>query len=593
MKFYFSLIPVLFLAACGKPTGVQPASQNPAPKAVQTAIEAGGVVDPIAVEGAVKGGSFSTWAGEFPKSLNMWLDYNSFSGQVSGLMFETLVEMHSTQDEPVGNLAQSWEISPDKKTYTFKIHSKAQWSDGQPVTAGDVQFYYDVMMNPKNLTSLWRVDLSRFARPEIVDDKTVRITAQEPHWKNFWTAAGFFAFPKHAWKDLNFNEMSFEFPVVSGPYAVGEVKTNRSIELRRRTDWWGLVKRYNANKYNFDRLYFKAMGDRSKALEVLKKEEFDAYAIYTAKIWAQDTRFSQVENGWIVRQRIFNRAPKAFQGFALNLRRPLLQDLRVRQALGCLLNRELMNDKLMFNLYFLLNSYYPDLYPDNVNPAVPLTQYNPEKARALLKEAGWQVGADGILAKNGQLFKLTILHHEGSDLRHLNIYIQDLKTVGIDASIDLVSQATFTQRVDHHNFDLIWSNWEASRLRDPEAMWSSKQADEISTQNTCGVKDPEIDQLIEQQKTEMDANQRTEILKKIDSRLMALSPYVLMWQSGSMRLLYWSKFGTPKSVLSKFGDTGDAMVYWWADPEKAARLEAARKNNTALPKQPDEVRYEE
>ncbi|MEI8340331.1 MAG: extracellular solute-binding protein [Verrucomicrobiota bacterium] len=596
MKKLLSLLPVLILSACGKPSAVQstgPNSGSANNNAPAVQIEAGGEADPIAVEGARKGGSFSTWAGEFPKSLNMWLDFNSFSMQVSSLMFEPLVDLHSTKDEPVGLLAESWEISPDKKVFTFKIHPSAKWSDGKPVTAEDVQFYYDVMMNPKNLTSLFRVDLSRFARPEIVDEKTVRITAQEPHWKNFWTAAGFFAFPKHAWKDVDFNQQNFEFPVVNGPYAIGEVKTNRSIQLKRRSGWWGLVKRYNANKYNFDVLNFKAMEDRSKALEVLKKEEFDAYTVYTAKIWAQDTNFPQVEKNWIVRQRIFNKDPKGFQGFALNLRRPAMQDLRVRQALAHLLNRELMNDKLMFNQYFLLNAYFPDLYPDNQNPEAPLTKYDPEKARALLKEAGWQVGPDGVLAKDGQTFKLTVLHHEGSDLRHLNIYIQDLKAVGIDANIDLVSQSSFTKRVDNHDFDMIWVNWEGSRLRDPESMWSSKQADEVATQNYCGVKDAEIDQLIEQQKTEMDLAKRNEILKKIDARLIALSPYVLMWQSGSVRLLYWNKFGTPKYVLGKFGDERGAMEYWWADPEKEKALSEARKNNVALPKLPGEVRYQE
>lgn len=595
MKKLTVILPFLILAACGKPSGDQQTGQRStsAVRDIPVKLEAGGEVDPVAVEGAVAGGAYSTWAGEFPKSLNMWLDYNSFSAQICGLMFEDLVDMHSTKDEPVGGLAESWEISADKKTYTFKIHPDARWSDGKPVTAEDVQFYFDVMMNPKNLTSLWRVDLSRFTRPEVVDEKTVRITAGEPHWKNFWTAAGFFAFPKHAWKDVDFNQQNFSFPVVSGPYAMGEVKTNRSIQLKRRPDWWGRVKRYNANKFNFDYLNFKAVEDRSKALEVLKKEEFDAYAIYTAKIWAQDTNFSQVEKNWIIRQRIFNKDPKGFQGLALNLRREFLQDLRVRQALALLLNRELMNEKLMFNQYFLLNTYYPDLYSNNLNPDAPVVKYDPEKARALLKEAGWQVGNDGLLSKDGHPFKLTILHHEGSDLRHLNIYIQDLKAVGIDANIDLVSQASFTKRVDNHDFDMIWANWEGSRLRDPEPMWSSKQADEIASQNYCGVKDAEIDRLIEQQKTEMDLSRRNEILKKIDARLIVLSPYVLMWQSGSVRLLYWNKFGTPRYVLGKYGDERVAAEYWWTDREKEKALGEARKSNASLSKLPEEVHYED
>jgi microcin C transport system substrate-binding protein len=178
----------------------------------------------------------------------------------------------------------------------------------------------------------------------------------------------------------------------------------------------------------------------------------------------------------------------------------------------------------------------------------------------------------------------------------LNIYIQDLKSVGIDASIEIVSMATFQKRADQHDYDMFWMNWGASRLRDPEAQWSSKTVDEISTQNFTGVKDPEIDRLIEQQKTEMDGSKRNEILAKIDARLMAMSSYVLLWESPSTWLLRWNKFGTPTYILSKYNENSadnDALVYWWLDPEKEKALEAAMKNNTSLPPEPAEVHYKE
>jgi microcin C transport system substrate-binding protein len=592
MKKLSRLLPfLLLLAACGKsgaPSQSAPKVQN---SAVQ--IEATGEPDPIASPDAVFGGIFCSWPGAYPKSLNMWLDYNSFSASISGLMFEPLLDLHSTENRPVGDLAESWEISPDKKTYTFHLSPAAKWSDGKPVTAADVQFYYDVMMNPKNLTSTFRVDLSRFSRPEVLDDHTVRITAKEAHWKNFWTAGGLVAFPRQVWASVDFNNINFEFPVVDGPYALDEVKTNRSVRLKRRGDWWGRVQKYNLHKYNFDYLVFKSMEDQTKALEFLKTGGFDEYSIYTARIWAQETNFPQVQKNWVVRQKVFNDHPKSLQGFALNMRRPIFQDLRVRQALAYLLNRELMNQKLMFKEYFLLNSYFPDLYPDSVNPAIPVTQYNPDKARALLKDAGWQVGSDGILAKDGKPLDISILH-SGPMIPHLSIYVEDLKAVGIRAQVDPTSQATWTKRIDNHEFDMVWANWDASRLRDPEPMWSSKTADDIATQNWCGVKDAELDKLIEAQKTEMDLDKRNEIDKQIDRRLMELSPYVLLWQSPSARLLYWNRFGTPKYVLSKYSDGGpesDPLVYWWYDPSRAAALDDAMKRDATLPALPAEVHY--
>ncbi|HWB60760.1 MAG TPA: extracellular solute-binding protein [Chthoniobacteraceae bacterium] len=594
MKKLLQILPIaLLLAGCGKQ---QP--KNEAIKDQQVQVEQAGEIDPSAGEGAKQGGTYSAWGGPFPKSLNMWLDYNSFSLQVTGLMFQPLIDLHSTEDRPIGLLADSWEISPDKMTFTFKISPDAKWSDGQPVTAEDVQFYYDVIMDPKNQTSLFRVDMGRFDRPKVIDEKTVSITAHEVHWKNFWTAGGFYAFPKHAWKDANFNELNFttQYPVVNGPYALEEVKIDRSVKLVRRGDWWGRVRKYNLNKFNFDHIVFKSMEDQAKALENLKKEEFDSYAIYSSKIWVKDTldpSFEQVQKNWIARQAVYNDLPRGFQGFAMNMRRPIFQDVRVRQALACLLNRELMNEKLMFNQYFLLNSYFPDIYPNYTNPDIPITKYDPDKARALLKEAGWQPGADGVLTKDGQPFSIKFLYEAEGDMRHLNIYLEDLKSVGIQASVDQVSESTLSERVDHYNFDILWRSWQAVRLDDPETMWSSKQADEVAGQNICGLKDPEVDALIDQQKTEFDAGKRKDILKKIDARLMALCPYVLMWEANDVRLLYWNRFGTPKYVLSKYGDESDALEYWWFDPDKSKALDDARQKGAALPALPAEVHYQE
>ncbi|HEX4083775.1 MAG TPA: extracellular solute-binding protein [Chthoniobacteraceae bacterium] len=590
------LLPILLLAACGKGGGGGQAPESTPggpPKVVDVPVqmETTGETDPSASTDAVHGGTFIEWGGDYPKSLNVWLDSNSFSGTVCGLMFSPLVDLHSTEQRPVGDIASSWEISADKKTYTFHLDPAAKWSDGKPVTAEDVQFYYDVMMNPKNLTSQWRVDLSRFSRPEVVDEHTVRLQATEAHWKNFWTAGEMTPLPKHAWAGKDFNSINFDFPVVNGPYTLDEVNTNHSVRLKRRGDWWGRVKQYNEHKYNFDYLEFKSMDDQVKVLEFLKTGGFDLYPIYTARIWAEQTNFPQIQKNWIVKQAVYNSAAIGFQGLAMNLRRPLFQDIRVRQALADLLDREMMNEKLMFNEYFLLNSYFPDLYPNDQNPNLPVTKYDPDKARELLKEAGWVVGGDGMLSKDGQPFNLTILHHSSSDLRHLNIYLEDLKKVGINANLEIVSFADWTRRVDNHEFDIVWAAWGDSRLRDPEAMWSSKTADDIATQNICGLKDPEVDKLIDEQKTEMDLAKRDDIDRQLDARLMQLCPYVLMWQSPCHRLLYWNRFGTPKYVLSKYGDEQDSLGYWWYDDARAAALNHAMSQGTVLPALPAKVHY--
>ena len=522
----------------------------------------------------------------------MFLDYNSFSANVMGLLYEPLISLHSTENKPVGVLAESWEIAEDEMTFTFKIREDAAWSDGKPITSADIQFYYDVILNPQNLTSLFRVSLKRFERPVAVDDKTVVIKANTKHWNNFYQAGNMVALPSHAWEGKDFNKLNFEFPVVSGPYALGDVKKGRSISLNRRHDWWGRTNRYNSGKYNFSKIVYRSMTDRNKALEAFKKGIFDAYPIYTSSIWMKKTQFEQVEKGWVVRQAVYNKQPKGYQGLAINLRDPKFQDIRVRQALGYLLNREAMNEKFMYNQYFLLNSFYPDLYPDNINPNREVTPYNPEKARQLLSDAGWAVNDLGKLEKDGLPFEITFLS-AAEDFRHLNLYIEDLKAVGIEAKIEKINRSSLTKRIDNFEFEMFWTAWGASRLRDPESPWHSSTADQKASQNYPGVEDKEIDRLIELQKGEYDMDKRIEILKQIDNRLAEIIPYIFLWQSDHGRILYWNKYQTPEYVFDKFGQEESIITYWWEDPAMVNTLSKAMETDQSIATKPFKVVYQE
>jgi len=582
LPFAIILLATFLTLSCEKQAQTKPSAGCPDTPPVYE--NATGEFDPIAVPNeAVPCGEISLWGAAMPRSLNMWQDYNSFSVSVISMLFEPLAELHATENRPVGVLASSWEISPDGMSYSFEIDSRAKWSDGKPVTAYDVQFYYDVIMDPKNLTPIFKVGLSRLERPEVQDSLHFTVKAIDPHWGNFWEAAGMVAFPKHIWENADFNSIRFEFPVISGPYEIKQMKIDRSLELARRADWWGRQKNYNAGKYNFNKITYRFMEDRNKALEALKKGDFDAYPIYTSSIWINQTDFDAVKKGYVLKNRVFNQEPKGFQGFALNLRRDKFNDVRVRKALSLLLDRELMNEKFMFNQYFLLNTYYPSLWEGNRNPNAPLYLYAPDSARKLFEEAGYTVNAQGKLTgKDGKQFELTFLNH-AEDVRHTTKFQEDLKAVGIEAKIETVSLSTFRQRIDEANFDLCWIAWGAGRLSDPEASWHSKTANDRGTNNVPGLQDSIIDSLIEAQKTEQDLNIRNEILKKLDIRLTEIIPYILLWQSENNKILHWNRFGYPKSLYGKYNREEAIPVYWWLDPKKAAILQAAQKNGEILP----------
>lgn len=544
--------------------------------------EATGEFDPIASKDARPCGAITLWGSAMPKSFNMWEDYNSFSAELMGMMFEPLVSLHSTEDREVGILADTWNVSEDGKTFTFHVDPRAKWSDGKPVTAEDVQFYYDVIMDEKNLTPIFKVGLSRFDRPEVVDSLTIKMTAKESHWGNFWEAAGMLAFPKHVWAGKDFNQIRYEFPVVSGPYKIKTFREDRYVELQRRADWWGFKKNWNRGKYNFEKIRYRFMNDQTKALEAFKKQDINAYAIYTSSIWMKQTDFDAIQKGWAVKQRIFNKEPIGFQGMAINMRKPQFQDVRVRRALNMLLNREAMNEKYMYNQYFLLNSYYPDLWEGNQNPTAPLYKFNPDSARALFAEAGYKVNAQGVLEKDGKPFAINFITSQ-EDLRHLTLFQEDLKKVGVVATIEQMSQSTLRKRLDDADFDLYWVNWGAGRLRDPEASWISTTALQKGTNNLAGVQDKVVDSLINLQKTEFDLAKRNEILKALDNRLAEIVPYVLMWQCDHHRILYWNRYGTPEKVFDRFNREDAIPVYWWLDPTKSAALDKAMKAGESLP----------
>ena len=593
MKFYSAafmsaalMVSALSLSACNESgsKGTKSAGKNAELNCPELPFDstATGEFDPIASKDARPCGAITLWGSAMPKSFNMWEDYNSFSAELMGMMFEPLVSLHSTEDREVGILADSWNVSEDGKTFTFHVDPRAKWSDGKSVTAEDVQFYYDVIMDEKNLTPIFKVGLSRFDRPEVVDSLTVKMTAKESHWGNFWEAAGMLAFPKHVWAGKDFNQIRYEFPVVSGPYKIKTFREDRYVELARRADWWGFKKNWNRGKYNFEKIRYRFMNDQTKALEAFKKQDINAYAIYTSSIWMKQTDFDAIQKGWAVKQRIFNKEPIGFQGMAINLRKPQFQDVRVRRALNMLLNREAMNEKYMYNQYFLLNSYYPDLWEGNQNPTATLYKFNPDSARALFAEAGYKVNAQGVLEKDGKPFAINFITSQ-EDLRHLTLFQEDLKKVGVVATIEQMSQSTLRKRLDDADFDLYWVNWGAGRLRDPEASWISTTALQKGTNNLAGVQDKVVDSLINLQKTEFDLAKRNEILKALDNRLAEIVPYVLMWQCDHHRILYWNRYGTPEKVFDRFNREDAIPVYWWLDPTKSAALDKAMKAGESLP----------
>ena len=549
---------------------------------------------PLASPDATVGGEISIYAHQYPQSFNYYLDNNVLSGELFGNMYESLLGIDGITAEYVPGLAKSWTISEDKRVFTFTIDERAVWSDGKPVTADDVVFTFQTVQDPKNLTGPHKVGLDDFETPVALDERTVQFVAKKVHWRNLGTAGGLLILPKHAMEGQDFNRIHFEFPVTSGPYRLGEVSEGRFVKMERREDWWGWTLARNRNTANFQTLVYRFFADSENAFESFRRGAIDVFPVYVARLWVNETAGAAFDRNWIVKQKIYNANPIGFQGFAMNMRRPPYDDVRVRQALAHLLNREKMNSTIMYNQYFLHQSYYEDLY-DAAHPcANPVFGFDKDKARSLLAEAGWQANPKtGLLEKDGKPFVITFLTRDPSSDKFLAIYGEDLKDVGITLNIDRKDWAAWTKDMDQFNYDMTWAAWGAGLFKDPESMWHSREADRPSGNNITGFKNEQVDALIERQTSIFDVRERNAILREIDSLIAREVPYVLLWNINYTRLLYWNKFGTPPQVLSKFGDERSAYGLWWYDEDAADDLRTAMEEERALPARPVEVKYDD
>ncbi len=550
--------------------------------------------DPLASPNAVVGGEFRIFAGQYPKSLNYLLDNNMFTYQVFSSMYETLLGTDPITAEYTPMLASAWSISDDKKTFTFQIDTNAVWSDGRAITARDVQWTYDTILDDKNLTGVHKVSLENFARPEIAGSNLVRFTAKEVHWRNLAAAGGFPILPRHAFEGMDFNKIHFEFPVISGPYRLGELRERVFLKMERRPDWWAWRYRRFQNTGNFETLNFRFFAERSNAFEAFKQGLIDMFPIYTARLWVKETSGEKFEKNWILKQRVENFNPIGFQGFAMNMRRPPFNDLNVRKAMTHLIDREKMNKTLMHSQYFMHRSYYENLYSADTPCENPYAAFDKDAARELLAESGWRANPDtGILEKDGREFTFKFLTRDPSSEKFLAIFAEDLKDIGIRFEIDKKDLAAWMKDMDKFNFDMTWAAWGGSLRPDPEGMWLSREADRVGGNNVTGFRDDRVDRIIEEQKSVFDIHRRQELLRELDRILTAESPYALLWNINATRLVYWNKFGTPDTVLSKYGDERSAYAYWWFDEDSAADLEDAMDTGAVLPGCPSTVTFED
>jgi len=515
----------------------------------------------------------------------------------------------NSADEPFtayGLIAETVEWPADRSWVIFNLRRKARWHDGTPITADDVVWSFETLMEKG--TPFYRYYYSAIDNAEALNEHRVRFNFKESGNQELPLITGQLpVLPKHYWETKDFSATTLDPPLGSGPYRIQKFEAGRYIVQERVTDYWGadLPVRQGMNNFDFIRTaYFR---DATPIRLALKAGDIDFRHENQSKAWADDYNVAVVDKGWLRKEMIRHQRPTGMQAFVMNTRRKLFKDPRVRLALAQAFDFEWSNRTLFNGQYSRTTSYFSNSelassglpeggeleilegYRGRVPEAVFNQGYKPpvtdgsgrprenlRKATRLLKEAGWIVRDFKLInEKTGEPFKFEVLLSSQAFERIVLPYTQNLKHLGIEAKIRLVDQTQYIERYRQKDFDMLVAVWGQSETpgNEQREYWGSDAADTAGSRNLAGITDPVVDELIEllvKSESREQLNVRTRAL----DRVLLWGHYVVPhWHIRADRVLYWDKFSRPPSPVR----SGVMTTRWWYDAQKAGALEQARQ----------------
>ena len=557
---------------------------------------------------APKGGEISVWAFGTFDTMNPYTTKGRGAGLASA-PYESLLT--GTADEigaAYGLLAESMEYPEDRSWVIFHIRPEARFSNGTPVTADDVIFSYQTFLT-KGLPSYRAVLAKQVESVEKLGPLSVKFTFKADHPKRDLpqTVGGLTIFSK-----LDFEENGFDLEettlkpfVGSGAYLMDSMDVGKRITYKRNPDYWGKDLPINKGRFNFDSIRIEYYGDYQAAFEGFKAGQYTFRNEASSKIWGTGYDFPAVDKGWVKLDTPVDGDIATGQSFIFNLRRPQFEDPRVREAIGLMFNFEWSNDKLFYGIYDRIDSFWEnsylaatgvpegaelalleplaDMLPEGVLTSEPVSgavssprqidRKNLRKASALLDAAGWEVGDDGMRRKDGKTLDVEFLNDSQSFDRVILPYVENLKSLGVNAKMERVDPAQMTNRERSYDFDIITDSFgmgffPGAGLRQ---YFGSETAD-TSVFNKAGLKSPAADALIE---TIIEAETKDELdvaVRALDRVLRAERFVVPQWYKGTYTLAYYDIYEHPDPLPPyALGQ----LDFWWYNAEKAEKLKAA------------------
>ena len=557
--------------------------------------------------GAPKGGTLRlARLGTFD-SLNPFVLKSTPAPGLQGLVYQTL--MAQTADEPLseyGLIAKTVEVAPDKSWVVFTLRKSARWNDGTPITSADVVWTFNTLM--KDGAPFFRVYYAAVKSAAAEGPLRVKFTfrARNNHELPM-IVGGMPVLPEHYWKGKDFAATTTLMPLGSGPYKVKSVKYGRRIVYERVKNWWAKDLPIEKGQYNFDTISYDMYQDATVILQGLFAGEYDLHEENIAKSWYTEYDKPAVNKGYIKKELLPNHMPQGMQAFIFNIRRPMFKNRLVREALGYTFDFAWSNKQFAWNSYKRTTSYFensefassgvpegqelkilepfkkqlpPELFtkpftlPQTSGNGYDMRQ-NLITAANLLKQAGWKVNAAGVLEKDGKPFKFEFLIYQAAFARWLNPMVNNLKRLGIQASIRQVDVAQYQKRMEDFDFDMAVGGFGESLSPGNEQRnyWGSAFADVRGSSNLIGIKNPVVDKLVDMIVHAPDRAALIVRTRALD-RVLLWNYYVIPnWYLAAYRVAYWNKFDQPQIAPKYAGSvTYAAIDTWWYDPQKAAKI---------------------
>lgn len=522
---------------------------------------------------------------------------------------ETL--MTRSQDEiatEYGLLAESAAHPDDFAWVIYRLRKEARWHDGKPVTPEDVIFSIEVLkLNSPSYASYYR----HVAKAEKTGERDIKFTFDSPGNRELPTIVGELpVLPKHYWEGTDaaghkrdISATTLEMPLGSGPYRIKEFAAGRSVKLERVKDYWGADLPTQVGQNNFDELRFEFFRDNLVALEAFKADQADWIAENSAKQWATAYDFPAAAEKRVIKEEFPINDSGRMQGFVLNLRRDQFKDARLRRAFNYAFDFEEMNKQLFYGQYKRINSYFDgtelassglpegqelqilETVRDKVPPEVFTTPYfnpvggNPDAVRAnlregmrLLKEAGFEIRDQKLVSAAGKSVAVEILVQDPSAERIALFYKPSLERIGVTASVRIVDDAQYQNRLRSFDFDIIIDQWGESLSpgNEQREFWGSQAADQPGSRNTIGIKNPAVDVLIDKVIFAKDRAILVAATKALDRVLLWNFYVVPQFTYPFSRYARWDRFSHAEP-LPKYGRSGLPSL-WWFDSDKAAKI---------------------